>query len=130
MSGKPSDTLLRKELALVWRNYQEADIEHLFYTRERYWAAVEEDGAGDNYYEWVCQELKKSWVENYQDMQHNDEYSILADIAGDVPIATILGIGDIYSILREHYNNEILDHWRSAKELMAEEIDLDELEEL
>ncbi|TVM31181.1 hypothetical protein [Oceanidesulfovibrio marinus] len=46
----------------------------------------------------------------YADMTHDDEHRILADIVREEGV-NILGVGDVYSDLREHYNNAILDRW-------------------
>lgn len=46
-------------------------------------------------------------------MTTDEENDILTEIIQNYGIGHILSIGDIYTILREHYNNEILDLWAS-----------------
>lgn len=49
---------------------------------------------------------------DYDQMTMEEETQILEDIVrGNVSL--VLQIGDVYSILKEHYNNEILDIWAS-----------------
>jgi hypothetical protein len=38
------------------------------------------------------------------------EYEALGDILDEIGVEGIMGIGDVYSILKEHFNNEILEH--------------------
>jgi hypothetical protein len=51
--------------------------------------------------------------EIYQKMSSEDERNILMALLGEGgnPIETLLGIGDVYSIVREEYNNDILERW-------------------
>jgi hypothetical protein len=37
------------------------------------------------------------------------EYEALGDILDEVGVDGIMGIGDVYTILREHFNNEVLE---------------------
>jgi hypothetical protein len=48
---------------------------------------------------------------DYSQMTHEEEHEILRQILDDTYSSEILAIGDVYSILREHFNNRILDTW-------------------
>jgi hypothetical protein len=48
------------------------------------------------------------------------EYEALGDILDEIGVEGIMGIGDVYTILKEHFNNEILarlaeDHGRDKE---------------
>lgn len=47
----------------------------------------------------------------YDAMTNDDEFDLLAEILDDVGIRGILSNGDVFSILREEYNNDILELW-------------------
>lgn len=49
----------------------------------------------------------------YKNMTHDDEVRILEQIIQEDGITHILSIGDVYSVLREHYNNDILERWKA-----------------
>lgn len=63
----------------------------------------------------------------YENMTTDDEVRILEQIIQEDGIAHVLSIGDVYSVLREHYNNEILERWESEMfEPVREKHQLDE----
>ena len=53
---------------------------------------------------------------DYNRMTYDDEYEILKKIVVEEG-SNILSIGNVYSELREHFNNEILDRWAQQEGL-------------
>jgi hypothetical protein len=52
---------------------------------------------------------------DYSKMTDEEFYDILEDIVVEEG-RNILSIGDVFSILAEEYNNEVLDRWEAKKE--------------
>ncbi len=48
---------------------------------------------------------------DYSAMTDTEHYEILKRLVSNMSASTILGYGDVYSILSEELNNEILDVW-------------------
>ena len=53
---------------------------------------------------------------DYSNLTGEEFRGILEDIIHDEGVINILSIGDVYSILAEEYNNEVLDYWQAKQE--------------
>lgn len=53
---------------------------------------------------------------DYSQMTDDEFRETLTKIVGKMSTEEILAIGDIYSVLAEELNNEVLDHWASLNE--------------
>lgn len=53
---------------------------------------------------------------DYSELTNEEFDQILEEIVGGMSSAEILSYGDVYNILAEELNNEVLDRWRAKKE--------------
>ena len=51
---------------------------------------------------------------NISDMNDSDFDRILETLVGQMTASEILSFGDVYSILREELNNQVLEIWENA----------------
>lgn len=51
----------------------------------------------------------------YDKMTSDEEHDILADLIHEKGVEHILSIGNVFSELREHFNNDILERWEEKQ---------------
>lgn len=80
----------------------EAAIEWLSKHHPESLTDAEKDGNG---------EATATKIDPYADMTAEDEARILREIANEKGVDWLLSVGDVYSIVLEELNNDILDRW-------------------
>ena len=81
---------------------------------------VEEDGVNGKYECENCGLRKHLEVSKYRGLTPDKFREILEDIVNEMSTDEILSYGDVYSILSEELNNEILDRYKRQQEAKEE----------